>query len=168
MHHRQLVVCPTITSCVHPYHHIRATLHAHTGRCRLRIEVLPKGGLSGTHGNASAPRPTEEAMHEAEVQVHHSEMPCIAAVRFCMQHIYNSRPPTHRSSSNRICVCVAHSTCHTPRRRQALGGPHLCLHHALLRMGDSHTMHSRVSSQCIDYPSNLISIHRITISLYMH
>ena len=79
-------------------------------------------------------------------------MHCIAAVRLHMQHVYSSRHTTHSSPPNRFFACVSHSNCHIPRRRQALDGPHLRLHHALLRMGDIHTMHSCVSAHCTDYP----------------
>ena len=99
MHCRQLrVVCAIITSCIHPYH-TRPTLHVHTGQGRRRIAVLPKRGVSGTHGNASASRLTAEAVHQAEVQVHYSEVrgyvhphkrPCIAlqpSVYICSMYI---------------------------------------------------------------------------------
>ena len=75
------------------------TLYVHTGQDRRRITVLPKRGMSGTHGNASASRLTTEAVQQAEVQVHHSEVrecvhphkrPCIAlqpSVYICSIHI---------------------------------------------------------------------------------
>ena len=75
------------------------TLYVHTGEDRRRITVLPKRGMSGTHGNASASRLTTEAVQQAEVQVHHSEVrecvhphkrPCIALqppVYICSIHI---------------------------------------------------------------------------------